>query len=98
MARRRVLLEDSDEALAKKLQASPGEWFVIALGDKKRLQTIATTGSRINKNKHKSFTWTDQGYFEATVRSNTRRWSQKAPVEMHGRWRIRTFENPGPDR
>jgi hypothetical protein len=98
MPRQRVLLEDSDETVAKKLKAEPGSWFVIALGPKDRRGSIATVGSRINTGTHRAFPHDDEGWYETTVRSNVKRWKQTAPVEMHGRWRSRTFENPGPDR
>lgn len=94
--RRAHVLAEENHVVAKKLRASPGRWFLVAIGELDEARTLTQTAWRIRQNYRvnqrgrrqglSAFSEDDRGYFEATASADQQRPDQAAPAELWARW------------
>ena len=85
---RKPVLSDAPEAVAARLRESPGTWFMIAHGDKRRLAVISQTGYRIRNGLIAAFKIEEgqSGRFDVQVSTDSGVPDRKADVELYARW------------
>jgi hypothetical protein len=83
---RRPVLEEPAEVVAHTLIHNPGQWYIIARGERDRLKVISQTGYRIRRNQIGAFAEVvGDGSWETRVNSQTGR-SEDEAVLLYGRW------------
>jgi hypothetical protein len=79
-----VLAEDA-AVIAKKLQADPGQWYLIAMGPIERLGVLSQTAYRIRRRAISAFKQ-EGGEFDCRVSTDMHVPDREAAVELYCRW------------
>jgi hypothetical protein len=95
--RRTQVLIKSNAEVAALLKATPGQWFWIACGPKRRARVYSQTAYRINQNYRPDDTGSPQGLgpfaadetgeFEAVATADQSRPDMVAEAEIRARWK-----------